>query len=302
MMQAQPATFGRVVGNVKGLLAARGESPYPTVIVQFLLDRGNYRELPRMYELGRSLDADRIAIGLVLDIPRKRIDPARLLRADEGEILRPYVESVLALDKSDRRLQIDLPLPAWNSMLAEIRARLGYEDAPVAHPIASSFQEKNGHCFFGWYTATIRGNGDLYPCCLLMFPDYKPLGNALNGRFVDHWNGPEFTRLRREQRDVLLAGDDAVFDRGRHHVIRRQCVEPGQCWLKNVYFRHDEEFYSELATALEPLRRRRRWTSGIRRVRNRVFRLAGRTLLELRRYRGASRRQDGAELRERHGG
>ena len=121
--------------------------------------------------------------------------------------------------------------------------------------MAPSFREENGHCFFSWYTATIRGNGDLYPCCLLMLPDYKPLGNALNGRFVDHWEGPAFTQMRREQREILVAGSEARFDPERHKVIRRQCVDYGLCWLKNIYFRADEAFYQELGTALDRERR-----------------------------------------------
>jgi hypothetical protein len=30
----------------------------------------------------------------------------------------------------------------------------------------------------------------------------------------------------------------------------------GLCWLKNMYFRYDEEFYSELDTALTQMRKR----------------------------------------------
>jgi len=100
-----------------------------------------------------------------------------------------------------------------------------------------------------------------------MLPDYKPLGNALEGRLADHWNGPDFRRLREEQREILLEGDAAKFDPARHRVIRSQCVEYGACWLKNIYFRGDGEFYRELAKTLEAARRhpgfaarfRRRW-------------------------------------------
>src|ERR1700682_604744 len=69
LMQPQPAPFHRVVANVRGLIEARGASDSPCVVVQFLIDRDNYRELPRMYELGRSLGADRIAVASVNEIP-----------------------------------------------------------------------------------------------------------------------------------------------------------------------------------------------------------------------------------------
>jgi MoaA/NifB/PqqE/SkfB family radical SAM enzyme len=255
MMQVKPAVFDRVIENIAGLVAARKEGSHPAVVVQFLLDRKNFHDLPKMYELGRSLQADRVAVGLVLNIPGEHFDPGVLLGPPDGDGLRPFLQDVLRRDRDAQLLQMFFPVPAWNAMVEEIRQEIGAVPPPELFPTAPSFQEKNGQCFFGWYTATIRGNGDLYPCCLLMFPDYKPLGNALEGRFSDHWRGAEFQRLREEQREVLLAGDAAKFDPSRHRVIRSQCVEYGACWLKNIYFRGDDEFYRQLSETLEALRR-----------------------------------------------
>jgi MoaA/NifB/PqqE/SkfB family radical SAM enzyme len=274
MMQVKPSTFTAVVENIAHLVRSRGESLYPNVCVQFLIDRENYAALPRMYELGRSVGADRIAVGLVLNIPNQRIDPRVLLHPTDGEKLRPYLEEILRRDRDCHRLQIDFPVPQWNAMVAEIRQQLSDSREPPGFSTAASFEEKNGHCFFGWYTATIRGNGDLYPCCLLMFPDYKPLGNALNGRFVDQWNGPSFSRLRQEQRDVFLAGEQARFDPAKFETLRPQCVEQGKCYLKNLYFRGDEAFYQELGEALE---RARTWPGWRTWLRQRAQALAGRT-------------------------
>jgi len=275
MMQSQPATFQRVVDNVRGLVAARGERDAPCVVVQFLLDRENYRDLPRMYELGRSLGADRISVASVLEIPLGRIREDVLLRPEDAEAIRPYLTAVLERDKLDRRLQIEFPYHPWQIVHAEIRRELGYAEEAALFPTAPAFREENGHCFFSWYTATIRGNGELYPCCLLMQPDYKPLGNALSGRFVDHWNGPAFTQMRREQREILLAGDDARFDPSRHKIIRRQCVDYGACWLKNMYFRADQDFYADLAEALRGARRNEFWRRPVGAVVRRVRGLLG---------------------------
>ena len=256
MMQAQPATFHRVTDNVRGLVQERSDADTPSVVVQFLIDRLNYRELPRMYDLGQSLGADRIAISNVVDIPLERINQERLLRPDDVNELRPYLAEILGRDKTHGRLQLYFPFQQWNVLMAELKQDAGYPPEEVRFPTAPSYQEKNGHCFFSWYTATIRGNGDIYPCCLLMLPDYKPLGNAINGKFVDHWNGPAFTQMRKEQRQVFLDGDAARFDTTRDRVIRPQCVEYGLCWLKNIYFRGDEKFYAELGKAMDAARRR----------------------------------------------
>jgi MoaA/NifB/PqqE/SkfB family radical SAM enzyme len=270
MMQVRPAVFDRVVENVRGLVALRGDSPSPAITVQFLIDRRNYERIPEMYELGRSLGADRIAVNLVLNIPLARIDPEVLLGPPDGPLLQPFVEEVLARDRVERRLQMNFPVVEWNTAIAEIQRRLGYTSELPLFPTASTFSHANGHCFFGWYTATIRGNGDLYPCCLLMTPDYKPLGNALKGSFASHWKGSEFGRLRQEMRDVLLDGENAQFDPKRHRVIRPQCVTEGACWLKNMYFRGDEDFYARLGEALDRARRRNRFRLAFRSIRRRL--------------------------------
>ncbi len=274
MMQVRPAVFDRVLENVRGLIALRGDSDTPAVSVQFLIDRLNVEQMPEMYELGRSLGADRIPVSLVLNIPNARIDPHVLLHPSETERLRPLLQELVTRDREERRLQIHFPVPEWNAMLEEMKREAGYPEEPPLFPTAPAFQMKNGHCFFGWYTATIRGNGDLYPCCLLMSPDYKPLGNASEGRFADRWHGAEFTKLRTEMRDVLLEGENAAFDPERHEVIRPQCVTDGACWLKNMYFRGDQEFYERLGQALERARKKTRFRRAARRGIERVIQVA----------------------------
>jgi MoaA/NifB/PqqE/SkfB family radical SAM enzyme len=259
MMRVPLGTFDRVLRNIRGLVAERGDADAPGIVVQFLIDRRNYTRLPEMYDLGRSLGADRIAISNVLEIPLERVDRELLLGPEDAEALRPLLEEIYRRDRDLHLLQIFFPVAAWNVLTAQVKEKVGYGPEENLFPMAGSFQEKNGQCFFGWYTAVIRGNGEMYPCCLLMQPGYQPLGNAVNGRFVDHWNGPAFTRLRQEQREVLLQGDQARFDPARHRVLRANCVESGQCWLKNVYFRGDEAFYERLGRALEKARRRDRW-------------------------------------------
>jgi hypothetical protein len=89
---------------------------------------------------------------------------------------------------------------------------------------------------------------------MLMSPDYEPLGNATTGSILDHWRGERFTRLRSEMREVLLRRGKVFFRPSRFKVLRKHCVEPHACWLKNNYFRGDESFYAQLGEALEKAR------------------------------------------------
>lgn len=287
MMRVPAEIFDRVVGNIRYLADLRKGGEYPSIVIQFLLDRFNYMELPRMYELGRSLNPDRLAMNLVLGIPLERIEPTMILRPEEGELMRPGLERIFAADRDAGHLQIAFPYQDWNAMMLEIKGQLGYPERPPLFSTASTFQDKNGHCFFGWYTATVSGSGSMYPCCLLMMPDFKPLGNVTEGSFRDQWNGPGFTQMRREMRDVFLS-EAPSYTSERFKVLRRQCVEPHMCWLKNMYFRGDESFYRELGEALEKARFRYRLVSRVRRagrkaltVGGRVRRRAGRLLKKI---------------------
>jgi MoaA/NifB/PqqE/SkfB family radical SAM enzyme len=258
MMQVKPPVFHKVLANIRRLVEIRGGAECPSIVVQFLLDRKNFEKLPEMYALGRSLGADRIAIALVLSIPLQRIEPSLLLVPEDGDAIRPFLEKILAADLDKGLLQLDFPIESWNRMLQDIRRGLGASPLLPPFPTAASFREKNGHCFFGWYSATIRGNGDMYPCCLLMSPDFTPIGKLAGGKFSDQWTGPGFTRERVEMRSVFLK-DPQKFEPETYKVIRKQCVEPGMCYLKNMYFRGDEDFYARLGRALEWARRRSQW-------------------------------------------
>ena len=270
MMQVRPETFQRVTDNVRGLLERRAGGVHPEVVVQFLLDRQNFRRLPAMYDLGRSLGADRIAVGLVLPIPNQRIDSTRLINPGHGQELRPYVESVLRRDRRAGRLQISFPWPEWNDALAEIRSKL-QAPAREINPIAPSYDETdNGWCFFGWFSAVVRGNGDLHPCCMLMQPQYEPLGNLGNGdgSFMSHWAGPTFRRMREEMRELFLSRGEAGRHPERFKILKPACTTPYRCFHKNHAIRYDQEFFRELSAALEKVRPQR---SGWRRALTRLL-------------------------------
>jgi len=255
MMKVKPQLFDKVTENIRNLLKVRGDSIYPSVVIQFLIDRSNLDRLVEMYELGRSLGPDRIAINAVLEIPMDRIDHDILLTPEDRERAEPLVEEILRRDREVGVLQIDFAIHQWNEMLAAVRARVE-TPAHNAYPTAPSFRDENGGCFFAWYTAAITGNGDIRPCCLLLNPNVKPLGNIHDGRtFQEHWQGPAFAKMRTEMRDVLLSKNTLTYSPERFEILKEPCVREGLCWLKNMYFRGDEEFYAELAKTLEETRR-----------------------------------------------
>ena len=256
MMKVKPALFDKVLENIRNLLAIRGDSMYPSVVMQFLLDRENVHRIVDMYELGRSLGPDRIAVNAVLEIPMDRIDHERLLTPEDRHAAEAQVEEVIRRDKDIGMLQIDFAVEGWNEMLHDVRQRVG-SPAYNMYPIAKSFKNENGGCFFAWYTAAITGNGDIRPCCLLLNPKVKPLGNINDGgKFADHWNGPQFAKMREEMREVMLRKNKAQYSPQKFEILKEPCVTDGLCWLKNMYFRADEEFYRELDEKMTEVRKK----------------------------------------------
>ena len=256
MMQVKPALFDKVLDNIRNLIAVRGDSIFPSIVVQFLLDKTNLHRLVDMYELGAALAPDRVGINAVLEIPMERIDQKILLERSDRDLAMPLIEEILRRDKERGILQIDFAVDGWNEMLWVVRDRAGTL-AHNAYPQSPAFKNENGGCFFAWYTAAITGNGDIRPCCLLLSPAVKPLGNIHDGQtFTEHWNGPAFTQMRDEMREVLLSKSKVPYTPKRFGIIKEQCVTDGLCWLKNMYFRYDEEFYTELGAALDEQRKR----------------------------------------------
>ena len=50
MLKVKPALFDKVLENIRALVAWRGESIHPSIVVQFLVDRMNVHRLVDMYE------------------------------------------------------------------------------------------------------------------------------------------------------------------------------------------------------------------------------------------------------------
>ncbi|HKV08097.1 MAG TPA: hypothetical protein VJ725_08175, partial [Thermoanaerobaculia bacterium] len=110
---------------------------------------------------------------------------------------------------------------------------------------------------------------------LLLDPTVKPLGNVHDGkRFAEHWNGPTFGKMRDEMREVLLMKQKVPYSPSRFEILKEPCVNAGRCWLKNMYFRGDAEFYAELDQKLRETRRNEiRWINGTKKQRQRATEL-----------------------------
>lgn len=253
MMKVRPATFEKVLANVRGLVARRDGAPHPRIVVQFLLDRENVGRMVEMYELGAALAPDAIAMSPVLEYFGEKDGLAeRRLDESDGLLVTPLIEELVRRDAGRDLLDVHFPFATWNAALDA--ARGGASVHQTRFVAAPSYEERNGGCFFAWYTTTITGNGTVHPCCLLIRPDREPLGNVQFSSFQEVWNGEALRTMRREMREVLIEDSHVPWQPDRFRILDHQCTEQHACWLKNIHFRGDDGFYRELGERLDRVR------------------------------------------------
>lgn len=268
MMAVKPALFEKAVANTRMLVKRRDTSKWPLVSVQFLLDRTNGARAVEMYRLAESLGCDRVILSAVQQIAADRLDPRELLSAKDADRLLPhFVQLFQIADPS--RLEINLSSRGLGEMVGAAMQEADWESVNT-FPMAPSFREEDGGCFFAWYSTAVTGNGNVYPCCQLIRPDQAPLGNVLQEGMDEVWTGKRYSELRGEMGEALLEGADKIHPAGRFRVLQDVCHRPGLCWLKNLYFRADDGFYGELSAALRKQRQRKvrfdrlaRWPRGL---------------------------------------
>lgn len=267
MMQTPARNFERVLANVRNLLAERKRqgAKTPTIDLQFLVWRDNYKTIPRMYELARELDVDSIIFnGLGF------LKPEQMMNAEQtAEMMRLY-EQIVRVDEYRRIAIIDSYEQDIRPQLAEMNARLMAErnargafgrlarfvtrsDVPFVQKIAhhrrvAKLQKIDREiagldepCLIGWHSLVVRTTGMIAPCCILQA---SPLGNIFKQSLRDVWFGEEYARFRRELSRIIRErgawSHDAEADRTVVPMCGGKAAEI--CPIKSFYYRTDVPF------------------------------------------------------------
>lgn len=267
MMQTPARNFERVLTNVRNLLAERKRqgAKTPTIDLQFLVWRDNYKTIPRMYELARELDVDSIIFnGLGF------LKPDQMMSAEQtAEMMRLY-EQVVRIDEYRRIAIIDSYEQDIRPMLAEMNARIVAErqslgtfgrlahfvtrrDVPMMQKIAhhrrvAKLQKIDREiagldepCLIGWHSLVVRTTGMIAPCCILQA---SPLGNIFKQSLREMWYGEEFARFRRELSRIIHErvawSHDAAADKTVVPMCGGKSAEV--CPIKSFYYRTDVPF------------------------------------------------------------
>lgn len=272
MMGSNAPTFRRVLGNLEGLLAERRRrrAITPRVLVQFLVYKGNYRSIPRMFELARAAGVDGVLFnGLSFLPPELRMTP------EETGAMMGLFEEVLRQDEYRTVLSVHSFEQDLSGALSRIDGRLGARRAAksplrrlgelVARPdatwakkwrhhwrmkrrlrILEELGRRDDHCLMPWYTATVRADGSVPVCCVLQTTS---LGNVLDRPLREIWYGERFERARSQIRRAMAEGADWKVDpadTGIQPSCSPSAREVQPCPFRSFFYLGDRRFVERL--------------------------------------------------------
>jgi len=242
MMQTSDTVFHKVTENIRYLVdrKKRLNTGIPEITIQFLLYEKNIRDLTRMFMLGRELAADIIFIRLM-----HKLDKNLLPRQQDRGIIIEQARKIIRNDQDEQKINLCIPgiLEYQNQFEGIDRDILRMKRHAGVRTLFRNDLEN--YCFFGWYTTTVNGHGDVYPCCNLMQEGYPSLGNIHREPIEEIWQGRNYRRFREELEEIALYKGMMRFDPKRHEYIRQGCFNCYECDLKYVHFIKDNEFYDQ---------------------------------------------------------
>jgi MoaA/NifB/PqqE/SkfB family radical SAM enzyme len=250
-METSPRNFERALEGTRRLreLPIPEGKQRPSIVLQFTLHGPTRFEVPRMMEIADDLGADRV---LIRDLYRVA-DEMRVPEADKPRV-REELREALRADRGRGRLHISLPEEGldepWEEHLRSLAESAG---TPPDERTPNEF------CHMPWYSVAIRGNGDVFICCMLMIEEEaKPLGNLNEQSLAELWHGSALTTIRREMERVMIC--DTHLDPGRQgfEFLFPICTQHRACPL--AFSLSPPEFYDE-AEAIH--RRKRRSLRGM---------------------------------------
>lgn len=255
--------FGVVLDNVRNLLAERKRRGLtrPKVIQQFMLWKANHDRIDQAYDMAEQLGADHIYIRDLWGIgPEKRMTDAELgvagqkiqelidrdARREGGPgflILGFSNESVLPRQKST----VDTPAQEHKN-----GAKGGNGKKGGGFLWRSDHLTRKEYCYIAWYSTVIRGNGEVFPCCMLATTEgYPALGNIKEAPIGEIWRGANYAKLRDELREIAI--HEGEWDRNANNCFALEfCAMRDACpFVKSLA---SPEFYEEVGAELRNLR------------------------------------------------
>src|SRR3954452_6861884 len=178
----RPGQFERVVANLRGLLAERGDARRPRVVLVFVAMRRNVAELEALVELAADIGVDELWVQNLSHV-FSDTDPA-----GQYDAIRRYAESEALFGDPDTAASA-------SAVFARAAARARARRLKLRLPDLR--QSSAGSCSWPWDGAYVTHRGDVQPCCMVMGSDRATLGRLGERPFPEIWQGDAYRAFRR---------------------------------------------------------------------------------------------------------
>jgi radical SAM protein with 4Fe4S-binding SPASM domain len=178
----RPGQFERVLGNLRGLLRARGAAEKPRVVLVFVAMRRNVGELEALVDLAADVGVDEVWVQNLSHV-FSDTDPA-----GGYEPIRHYAESeALFADEAT----------ATDAHAVFGRAAERAREHGLHLRLPDLEESGTGWCSWPWDGAYVTHRGDVQPCCMVMGSDRATLGRLRERPFPEIWQDEAYRRFRR---------------------------------------------------------------------------------------------------------
>src|SRR3954468_5113030 len=173
----RPGQFERVLGNLHGLLAARGDLRTPRIILVFVAMRRNLDELEALIDLAADIGVDEVWVQNLSHVfsdtdPAGRYDAIRRYAVAEALFADPETAA------------------AAGAIFARAAARAAERGLKLRLPDLR--ESAAGSCSWPWDGAYVTHRGHVQPCCMVMGSDRATLGRLAEQSFPEVRSGPAY--------------------------------------------------------------------------------------------------------------
>jgi MoaA/NifB/PqqE/SkfB family radical SAM enzyme len=239
VMRTSPRNFDRVLDNVRALVAARraAGASRPLIAVQFLVHDATRRQLPAMLALAQDLGVDRVAFSPLQffdDQSRELLKHARDFLAEVALVFRSDAGGIVA--------DIRTIHPEINQRIDDLRRALAPRRYAITVLQHRNFNSLLSFCTLPWFNMHVKATGDVYPCCALLTPDFRPFGNLNDQSLGEIWWGEPYRRFRVEHAGFSRSVREGDRDASNHSPLPKPCTVHGMCFLRALPYLDDTPF------------------------------------------------------------
>ncbi len=247
IMKTPEKNFYLILENIKGIVEEKKsiKKDKPLIILQYLINGENWIELLEMMKLAQELGVDGVAFNPLCLWNKKR----ELFIERKEEFLKK-VKEVYEMDKNGIIWNLYTLVPEINVEIQLLREKYFKGKYPRSSVMERNFNCLQNFCIFPWFAMHIKANGNVYPCCVLLNPSFKPLGNVYKNSLKEIWEGREFEKLRKNMYIFLKEQKPkkinlfpiSIFKKFKSFNLPKVCKDKGSCFLRALPYLEDTEF------------------------------------------------------------